>query len=98
MREIEERCLRQTGRADLCPAVARVLSEIAETCAVRVRRFAAVFPCGLIRSAAAVVFTALDGAVAVVKMHEAVYLVVEIAETGAVTYKIITPEYARMSN
>ena len=53
---------------------------------------------GLIRSAAAVVFTALDGAVAVVKMHEAVYLVVEIAETGAVTYKIITPEYARMSN
>jgi len=97
MKELEEQCLRQTGRADLCPTVARVLSEIAETCAVRAGRFAAVLPCGLLRSAAAIVFTALDGAVAVVKMHETIYLVVKIT-AEKLTYNIITPEYARMTN
>jgi len=97
MEEIERRCLEQTGRADLCGVVARVLAEVAETCRVRARRSVAVLPCGPLRSAVVTVIMARDGAVAVLQLH-GFYLVVEIAEAGVLKYYLITPEYDRRSN
>jgi len=82
LEELEIECLKQTGRYDLCPTVARVLAEIAERCQVRVKRLVVTLPCHLLRSATVAVFMARDGAVATIKLHEDFYLVVEIGGRG----------------